>query len=107
VRSARLLVALLAVAAVAGAFYAGRHSVDPVRATVVAPPGGYTDGYRAGREAAFSGFDGGWSFGTPYIVTLRRGPPGVTYRFARRWPLLPGREYRACGRSVCSSPRPR
>ncbi|MDQ1512689.1 MAG: hypothetical protein QOC59_531, partial [Microbacteriaceae bacterium] len=59
-------------------------------------------GYRAGREAAFSGFDGGWSLGAPYIVTLRRGGSGITYIFARRTPMMPGVEYRLCGRgAVC------
>ena len=69
-----------------------------------APRGNYANGYRAGREDAFSGFDGGWAYGKPYIVTLRRGPPGVTYRFARRWPVELGREYRVCGATICSRP---
>src|ERR1043165_6940528 len=42
----------------------------------------------AGGEGAFAGFDGGWSYGQPYIVVLRRGGPGVTYAFASRRPLL-------------------
>jgi hypothetical protein len=33
---------------------------------------------------------------------LRRGGPQVTYAIAQRWPMLPGFEYRACGRSVCA-----
>lgn len=94
---------MLAVPAViaigAGAFVAGRDSVDRRPAPV--PRGSFAAGYRAGREAAFSGFDGGWAFGAPYIVTLRRAGAGVTYRFARRWPLLAGFEYRACERTVC------
>jgi hypothetical protein len=80
----------------------GRSTADHQR--VPAPRGSYADGYRAGREGAFSGFDGGWAYGKPYIVTLRRGPPGITYRFARRWPVQPGVEYRACARTVCSRP---
>ena len=65
--------------------------------------GSYADGYRSGREDAFSGFDGGWALGEPYIVILRRGSPGITNEFARRWPLLSGREYRSCRRDfVCS-----
>jgi hypothetical protein len=74
----RVLVALLLVAIATGAFLAGR--------------------------SAFSGFDGGWAYATPYIVTLTRGGPGITYRFARRWPMLPDIEYRACGRGVCERP---
>jgi hypothetical protein len=98
-RGAVILVAAIALVLAAGAFVAGRESVDRGQATV--PKGSYATGYRAGREDAFSGFDGGWAFRDPYIVTLRRGGPGITYRFARRWPLLPGFEYRACGRGVC------
>jgi hypothetical protein len=84
------------------AFIAGRASVDEHPSKT--PSGSFTEGYRSGREDAFSGFDGGWGLGEPYIVTLRRGPPGITYRFARRRPLLPGFEYRVCGRGVCSRP---
>ena len=93
----RLLVALAIVAVGAGGFVAGRASVS--RQPTPRPPSG---GYVAGREAAFAGFDGGWSYGTPYIVTLHRGGPGVTYRFARRWPMRRGLAYRVCGRVVCA-----
>jgi hypothetical protein len=89
-------VGLLALAVGAAAFFAGRESAD--RSPARPLPGSYA----AGREAAFTGFDGGWDYGTPYIVTLERGGPGTTYRFARRWPMSPGLEYRACGRDVCS-----
>jgi len=91
-----LLVALAIVAVGAVGFVAGRASV--VRQPAVARPAG---GYAAGREAAFAGFDGGWSYDTPYVVTLTRGGPGVTYRFARRWPMRRGVAYRVCGRVVC------
>ena len=80
----------------AGAFTLGRASVHHRR------PPATAGSFAAGREAAFSGFDGGWAYGTPYIVTLRRGGPGITYRFARRWTMLPGVEYRICGRGICS-----
>jgi len=97
--ASRLVIAALVVVAIgAGAFLAGRSSA-PERKE---PRGGYAAGYRAGREDAFSGFDGGWAYGTPYIVTLRRGPPGITYRFARRRPMLRGRAYRVGGHGVCS-----
>ena len=95
-----LLFVLLVTGLGAGAYRVGRASVD--RPPAPSTRGGFAAGYRAGREDAFSGFDGGWSYGTPYIVTLRRGGPGVTYRFARRWPMLPLRTYRTCGRGVCS-----
>jgi hypothetical protein len=76
----RVVLGLVIVAVGVGAFYGGRASVD----AHPAPSGGYA----AGREAAFSGFDGGWSYGEPYIITLKRGGPGVTYEFASRTPLL-------------------
>lgn len=100
----RLLVSVMVVAVGAGAFAAGRGSVD--RAAPPVARGSFETGFRAGHEDAFSGFDGGWALGAPYIVTLRRGGSGITYRFARRWPLLPGLEYRACGRGVCSRATP-
>src|SRR3954454_3647302 len=93
--------ALAVVVLVAGAaFWAGRESAGDGPAT--APRGTFAAGHRQGLEDAFSGFDGGWSYGAPYIVTLRRGGPGVTYRFSRRRPMVPGRSYRVCGRAVCS-----
>ncbi len=79
------LVVLLMAGALAGAFFAGRSSVHQRQAPP--KPGSFDAGYRAGREDAFAGFDGGWQFGVPYIVTLRKGPPGITYSFARRVPL--------------------
>jgi hypothetical protein len=95
------LPALVAATAVA-AFLAGRATAG--RDPAPARPGSYDAGYRAGREEAFAGFDGGWALGAPYIVTLRRGEPGITYRVARREPLLAGRAYRVCARAVCSTP---
>jgi hypothetical protein len=94
-----LLVVLLLAGVGAMAYLLGRASVDPRPVRVTS--GGYTEGYRAGRQAAFSGFDGGWSYGEPYIVSLSRGGPGVTYRVARRWPMLPGETYRRCGGWIC------
>ena len=90
------LVALVLVAIAAGAFVAGRATVH--RRVVRSVPASFA----AGHEAAFGGFDGGWAYATPYIVTLRRGGPGITYRFARRWVMHPGAEYRICGRGICS-----
>ena len=103
--AARPLVALSIVAVGLVGFVAGRVSADrhpePRHAAA-----GYPAGYAAGREAAFAGYDGGWSYETPYIVTLRRGGPGVTYRFARRWPMRRGVAYRVCGRVVCGRSEP-
>jgi hypothetical protein len=66
----------------------------------------FDDGYRAGVNDAFAGYDGGWSYGTPYIVTLTRGGPGITYRIASRTPLRPGVDYHLCQYSrLCQRPR--
>jgi hypothetical protein len=105
VRVVALIAFVLAVAG--GAFLAGRATAGHGSAPAPARPhpGTYDAGYLAGREDAFSGFDGGWVLGDPYIVTLGRGGPGITYRFARRWPLLAGHEYRSCSQDIiCSRP---
>jgi hypothetical protein len=44
----------------------------------------YRDGYAAGANDVFGGFDGGWRFATPYVVSLARGPGTATYRIASR-----------------------
>jgi hypothetical protein len=44
----------------------------------------FDDGYRAGANSAFSGYDGGWSLGRPYVIVLAKGANGVTYRIAAR-----------------------
>ena len=67
----------------------------------------YESGYQAGANAVFTGYDGGWSYATPYIITLARGGLGVTYRIASRTPLHPGVDYRLCadGATLCQAPR--
>ncbi len=91
-----MLVGLLALAVGAAAFFVGRESAD----RPPAPPLPGT--YAAGREAAFTGFDGGWDYGAPYIVTLQRGGSGITYAFARCWPMSFGVAYRICAYDICS-----
>ena len=95
-----LLVTLVIAGVGVGAFFVGRGSVDREPSVT---HGSFADGYRSGREDAFSGFDGGWSFDTPYIVTLRHAGGGITYRFARRWTMEGAVEYRRCGDSVCTT----
>jgi hypothetical protein len=46
----------------------------------------FNAGYRAGANDVFGGYDGGWSLGTPYLITLVAGSDGVTYRIASRTP---------------------
>jgi hypothetical protein len=66
----------------------------------------FDDGYRAGANEVFTGYDGGWSYDVPYIVTLARGGTGVTYRLASRTPLHPGVDYHLCPNAVtlCQEP---
>ena len=77
----------LAVVALAAAFALGRLSVG---SSSKPPTAGatYNAGYRAGREAAFAGYDGGWAYGVPYVISLQPGGPGITYRIASRKQLL-------------------
>lgn len=58
----------------------------------------FADGYRAGENDVFAGYDGGWAYGTPYAITLAPGGPGVTYRIASRVPLRPGAASTGAGR---------
>lgn|SRR4051794_4756664 len=44
----------------------------------------FEDGYAAGANDVFAGYDGGWSFGTRYVITVAPGRDGVTYRIASR-----------------------
>jgi hypothetical protein len=44
----------------------------------------YRDGYVAGQNDAFGGFDGGWRLGTAYVVSVAGGHGGITYRIASR-----------------------
>ena len=46
----------------------------------------FNDGYRAGANAVFSGYDGGWTLGHPYVIVLAHGANGITYRITARTP---------------------
>jgi hypothetical protein len=60
-------------------------------------------GYLAGVNDVFGGYDGGWQFGVPYVITLAPGNGGVTYRIASRAEVRPGPRYALCraGHAVC------
>jgi hypothetical protein len=64
-------------------------------------------GYTAGANDVFSGYDGGWQTGAPYVVTLAPGTGQITYRIAGRDELEPGVAYYLCpdGHSLCRQPR--
>ncbi|TQL99018.1 hypothetical protein FB559_4671 [Actinoallomurus bryophytorum] len=67
----------------------------------------FDDGYKAGANDVFTGYDGGWAYSTPYLVTLARGGTGITYRFASRTPLRAGTGYFLCPHAPgwCEQPR--
>ena len=46
----------------------------------------FDDGYQAGANDVFGGYDGGWDLGRPYTITLARGEDGITYRIRTRKP---------------------
>ena len=66
----------------------------------------FGDGYQAGADDVFTGYDGGWSYAAPYVITLARGRSGITYRFASRTPLHPGVDYYLCPDSLKLCQRP-
>jgi hypothetical protein len=76
----------VAVIALAAAFAAGRLSVASSKPPIAGAT--YKAGYLAGREAAFAGYDGGWAYGVPYVITLERGGAGITYRIVSRKQIL-------------------
>ena len=51
----------------------------------------FREGYAAGANDAFGGFDGGWSLSEPYVITLARGSGAVTYRIDSRRLARPAR----------------
>jgi len=60
-------------------------------------------GYVAGMNDVFSGYDGGWRTGVPYVITLVRGERAVTYRIASRAEVRDGVRYALCpgGHALC------
>ncbi len=67
----------------------------------------FTDGYAAGANDAFAGYDGGWSYATPYVITIEPGRGRVVYRIKDRAPIEAGTNYFLCasGHQLCNEPR--
>jgi hypothetical protein len=65
----------------------------------------FEDGYAAGANDVFAGYDGGWELGA-YVVTIARGSKGITYRITEREPLRRGVDYYRCSTAspVCQRP---
>src|SRR5207247_4496741 len=66
----------------------------------------FSAGYEAGANDAFGAFDGGWSFGVPYVITLARGSGAIAYRIAGHVELARGVDYFLCPstRRLCRKP---
>lgn len=64
-------------------------------------------GYAAGANDAFAGYDGGWTFGVPWIITLEPGDSTIAYRIRDRTPIEPGVAYFLCAdrRTLCHGRR--
>jgi hypothetical protein len=78
----------------------------PARARKVAH-GAFRSGYAAGANDVFAGYDGGWTFSAPWIITLEHGDSGIDYRIRDRTPLERGIAYFLCpdGRTLCHARR--
>jgi len=83
--------ALVIGAAALGRVTAGRsdsyaQGVRDGRALQVPPKArhAFEEGYAAGANDVFSGYDGGWDFDRPYVITLEKGEDGMTYRIKSR-----------------------
>lgn len=67
----------------------------------------FKDGYAAGANDAFAGYDGGWGLSEPYVVTLERATTPIVYRISSRTPVQAGINYFLCpsGQGLCQEPR--
>ncbi len=66
----------------------------------------FRDGYAAGANDVFDGYDGGWAQGHPYVVILERGEGSITYRIASRLAIPAQTDVYLCSGagSVCQRP---
>ncbi len=64
-------------------------------------------GYAAGANDVFAGYDGGWAYGVPWVITLAPGRAGIDHQILGRTQVEPGIAYFLCpnGRSLCHQPR--
>jgi hypothetical protein len=68
----------------------------------------FDDGYAAGANDVFAGYDGGWTIGAPYVVTVAEGSGHIVYRIRTREQLKPNVNYYLCrdGHNLCQEARP-
>jgi hypothetical protein len=64
-------------------------------------------GYVAGANDVFAGYDGGWTIGGQYVVTVAEASGQIVYRIKTREPIKPNMNYYLCsgGRTLCQEPR--
>jgi hypothetical protein len=67
----------------------------------------FANGYAAGANDVFVGYDGGWGLSAPYVVTLGKGSGPVTYRIDSRTGMHAGVNYYLCTgtATLCEEPR--
>lgn len=67
----------------------------------------FKSGYAAGANDVFAGYDGGWTFNAPWIITLEHGDSRIDYRIRDRTPIQPGIAYFLCpdGHTLCHAHR--
>jgi hypothetical protein len=67
----------------------------------------FDDGYVAGANDVFAGYDGGWALGTSYVVTIEQGGAQIVYRIKSRDRMQPNVDYFLCpnGHDLCHEPR--
>lgn len=67
----------------------------------------FDDGYAAGANDVFAGYDGGWILKEPYVVTLAQGKAPIVYRVSSRTPVEADMDYFRCdtGTGLCQEPR--
>jgi type II secretory pathway pseudopilin PulG len=67
----------------------------------------FDDGYVAGTNDVFAGYDGGWATGVPYVITIELGTGDIVYRIVDRDRIEPGVAYFLCasGHGLCHTPR--
>ena len=68
----------------------------------------FDEGYAAGANDVFAGYDGGWAQSTPYVVTVRRTQGDIGYRIASRALYEDGVAYFPCpaGHGLCQRHQP-
>ncbi|GAA5195850.1 hypothetical protein GCM10023322_63440 [Rugosimonospora acidiphila] len=67
----------------------------------------FDDGYAAGANDVFDGYDGGWGLSAPYVIVLAPAGDSITYRIASRVGLDPNTDYYLCPGSTRLCHRPR